>query len=238
MIFNVLNGLFALAKRHVNQMLKKGFALLKNQVTFMPFKLREVYHFEKAGEVNTDLVVEAVTKHIERSGIRDVVVASSSGATALEFANALKDQARIICVSESAFRKEMGSEWPCMDEKVKEELESLGVIVLDRAPYMLHGSIYEDSLHKAPTVEDVFRDTLYAFGQGMKVAVEVVLSAVDCGALEPFKDVIGVGGSGKGADTAIVIKSTYRGTVFSKNKDKRLEIREILAMPLAKKWWD
>ncbi|MGQ9759951.1 MAG: hypothetical protein ACUVQ5_05220 [Candidatus Methanomethylicaceae archaeon] len=27
------------------------------------------------------------------------------------------------------------------------------------------------------------------------MAVEVVLSAVDCGVLEPFKDVIGVGGS-------------------------------------------
>jgi len=26
--------------------------------------------------------------------------------------------------------------------------------------------------------------------------------------------------------------------VFSKDREKRLEIREILAMPLAKKWWD
>jgi hypothetical protein len=204
----------------------------------MTFKIREVYHFEKPGEVNTDLVAEAVTRHIERSSIRDVVVASSSGATALEFARVLKDQARIICVSEGAFRKEMGSEWPCMDERIRAELEELGVIVLDKAPYVLHGGVYDDSQHPAPTAEQAFRDTLYAFGQGMKVAVEVVLSAVNCGVLEPYKDVIGVGGSGRGADTAAVVRSTFPGMVFSKDKEKRLEIREILAMPLAKKWWD
>ncbi|MCQ5363025.1 MAG: hypothetical protein NO515_05520 [Candidatus Methanomethylicia archaeon] len=204
----------------------------------MPFKMREVYYFLNPGEENTDLVVEAVTKYIERSEIRDVVVASTSGATALKFARALKDEARIICVSESPFRREWGNEYPCLDPKIKEELERLGVIVLDKVPYVLHGSLYETSKYSFPTPETVFKETLYAFGQGMKVAVEVVLSAVDCGVLEPFKDVIGVGGSGVGADTAIVVRSTYPGTVFSKEKEKRLEIREIIAMPLQKKWWD
>jgi hypothetical protein len=204
----------------------------------MPFKMREVYYFLNPGEENTDLVVEAVTKYIERSEIRDVVVASTSGATALKFARALKDEARIICVSESPFRREWGNEYPCLDPKIKEELERLGVIVLDKVPYVLHGSLYETSKYSFPTPETVFKETLYAFGQGMKVAVEVVLSAVDCGVLEPFKDVIGVGGSGVGADTAIVVRSTYPGTVFSKEKEKRLEIREIIAVPLQKKWWD
>ncbi|MEM4214652.1 MAG: pyruvate kinase alpha/beta domain-containing protein, partial [Candidatus Methanomethylicaceae archaeon] len=78
----------------------------------MPFKMREVYYFLNPGEENTDLVVEAVTKYIERSDIRDVVVASTSGATALKFAKALKDEARIICVSESPFRREWGNEYP------------------------------------------------------------------------------------------------------------------------------
>ncbi len=156
----------------------------------------------------------------------------------MKFAKALKDEARIICVSESPFRREWGCEYPCMNPKIKEELESFGAIVLDKIPYVLHGSIYENSKYNLPVPETVFKETLYAFGQGMKVAVEVVLSAVDCGALEPFKDVIGVGGSGTGADTAIVLRSTYPGTVFSKDKEKRLEIREILTMPLLKKWWD
>lgn len=204
----------------------------------MSFRTREVYYFTNPGEENTDLVVEAVTKYVKKSNLRDVVVASTSGATALKFAKALKDQTRIICVSESPFRREWGNEYPCMNPKIKEELESLGVIVLEKIPYVLHGFLYETSKYNFPVPETVFKETLYAFGQGMKVAVEVVLSAVDCGVLEPFKDVIGVGGSGIGADTAIVLRSTYPGTVFSKEKEKRLEIREIIAMPLQKKWWD
>jgi len=204
----------------------------------MPFKLREIYCFEKPGEQNTPLVVEAVTKYIEKSGIRDVIVASSSGATALEFAKALGNEARIVCVSDGPYRKEMNFEYPCMNEKIKEQLESLGVIVFDKAPYALHGSLYEHSDCDPPTPEMAFRDTLYSFGQGMKVAVEVVLMAVDCGILDPYKEVVGVGGSGNGADTAIALRSTFRGTVFSKNKGKRLEINEIIAMPIAKKWWD
>jgi len=200
--------------------------------------MHEVYYFQSPGKENTDLVVEAVTKAVERGGIRDLVVSSTSGATALTFARALRDEARIICVSESAYRKEWGWEYPCMDQKNKEELEGLGAIVLDKVPYLLHSSVYESSKYAFPSPENTFRETLYAFGQGMKVAVEVVLTAVACGVLEPYKYVIGVGGSEAGADTAAIIRSTYPATVFSQEKMKRLEIREILAMPLDKKWTD
>jgi len=202
----------------------------------MTYGMREVYHFKSPGKDNTDLVVEAVTKAVERGGIRDIVVASTSGATALIFARALKDEARIFCVSDGAFRREWGWDYPCMDQKNKEELESLGTIVLDRVPYVLHGSIYESSKYCYPSPETTFRETLYAFGQGMKVAVEVVLTSVACGVLEPYKYVIGVGGSGGGADTAVIVRATYPGTIFSTDKEKRLEIREILAMPLDKAW--
>lgn len=202
----------------------------------MSFKMHEVYHFQSPGKDDTDLVVEAVTKAVERGGIRDVVVASTSGATALTLARALRDEARIICITDSPYRREWGWEYPCMDPKNKEELESLGVIVLDKAPYILHSSIYENSKYNFPVPETTFRETLYAFGQGMKVAVEVVLTAVALGVLEPYKYVIGVGGSSSGADTAIVLRATYPGTVFSQDKQKKLEIREILAMPLDKQW--
>jgi len=75
------------------------------------------------------------------------------------------------------------------------------------------------------------RETFYTLGQGFKVAVEVVLTAVACGLLEPYQDVIGVGGTSRGADTALVLRATYPATVLSKDPRKRLEIREIIAMP-------
>jgi len=81
------------------------------------------------------------------------------------------------------------------------------------------------------------RNTLYILGQGFKVAVEVILIAADKGLIELCKSVIGVGGSGKGADTAIVAKSTTTNEIFSEDSSKKLEVRDIIAMPLKKKWW-
>ena len=48
---------------------------------------------------------------------------------------------------------------------------------------------------------------------------------------------IGVGGTGMGADTAIVVRATRSNEIFADDESKKLEIREILAMPLKKHWW-
>jgi len=68
--------------------------------------------------------------------------------------------------------------------------------------------------------------------------VEVALMAVSSGYVAPFQDVIAVGGSGTGADTAIVLRATYPAALFDKDPSKKMEIKEIIAMPIAKEWWE
>jgi len=199
--------------------------------------VREDYYFETPGEENTDDVVEAVVKRLELTGIKIVVVASTSGKTALKLAKAVGAKAKVFCVSESAYRREWAETWPCMDPSLRGELERLGVRILDRVPYVLHSSIFEGSKWVSPSPEYIVRETLYSFGQGLKVAVEVVLTAVACGSVEPYQDVIGVGGSGSGADSAAIMRATYPAMIFSKDANKRLEIREVIAIPRSKKWW-
>jgi hypothetical protein len=82
-----------------------------------------------------------------------------------------------------------------------------------------------------PTPEEIIRETLYAFGQGLKVAVEAVLIAVSNGYLDPFQDVIAAGGTHRGVDTAIVVNATYPNYVFSRDPARRLWVREILCKP-------
>jgi hypothetical protein len=67
-------------------------------------------------------------------------------------------------------------------------------------------------------------DTLKIFGQGAKVAVEVSIMAADAGALSG-RDVIAIGGSSKGADTALVIKPAHQSSFFD------LRVREIVCKP-------
>ncbi|MFO7996951.1 MAG: pyruvate kinase alpha/beta domain-containing protein [Dehalococcoidia bacterium] len=197
---------------------------------------RQVYYFDEPGEENTQWVIEAVSQRLELGGVRKVVVASTSGETAVEFARSLKDRAELICVSEAPYRREWGEEWPCVKQEFGRELETLGVTVIDKVPYVFHDSVLEAARISGAFPEQVVKETLYSFGQGMKVAVEVALIGVSCGYLAPYEDVIGVGGSGKGADTAIVLRATYPASLFDRDPAKRLEIREIIAMPISKKW--
>lgn len=199
---------------------------------------RQVYYFDEPGEQNTELVIEAVSQWLEGGGIKKVVVASTSGETAAKFARTLKDKAELLCVSEAPYRREWGEQWPCFKREFRLELQKMGIIIIDRAPYIFHESVLEAARWPFVSPEMLVKETLYCFGQGMKVAVEVALAGVSGGYITPYEEVISVGGSGEGADTAIVLRATYPACLFDKDPAKRLEIREIIAMPISKKWWE
>jgi len=200
---------------------------------------RPCVYLEKAGRDNTDKVVKIVLERLSEGDIKTVVVASTTGYTACKFSDALPgqsgvtepDSVRLVSVAETPLLREWGHEYPCLDSETKEKLERRGVIVADKVPYLLHSSVLDYSRWKAPSAEEILRETLYAFGQGLKVAVEVALIAVASGFIEPFQDVIAVGGTSRGADTAIVVRATFPNHVFSQDDAKRLKIREILCKP-------
>jgi len=175
-----------------------------------------ILYFYKPGPENTSKVVKAVVERAKSGDIDKVVVASTSGRTGLKFAEALRGRAGLIAISHEK-----------MNPKFKERITELGGLAVDNTHLPLHGRGM-----------DKVRDSFYTLGQGFKVAIEVVLIAADKNLVRRYRDVIGVGGSGEGADTAIVARATPTREIFSSNKSRRLEVREILAMPLKKKWWD
>jgi len=63
----------------------------------------------------------------------------------------------------------------------------------------------------------------------------VILIAADKNLTKPYRDVIGVSGSEESADTAMMARATPTKEIFSNNKFRRLEVREIIAVPLKKK---
>jgi hypothetical protein len=187
-------------------------------------------YFEGDDPKNTDEVVAYVKKRVELTSIRTVIVASHSGATALKFAKALEGKAKIICVCGPPQRREWNAKWPVLDVGNREKLEQLGVDIIDKAPYAFHNSILEEWVETAASPEKLVRETLYSLGPGFKVAVEVALMAVACGLVSPYTEVIAVGGTERGADTAIVLRTTYPATMFSRDEKKHLRIREIVTM--------
>jgi hypothetical protein len=79
--------------------------------------------------------------------------------------------------------------------------------------------------HNMYVLGEVVADTLRIFGPGMKVACEVVMMAADSGDARTDEDVIAIGGTSRGADTAVVLKPVNTHNFFD------LKIREILCKP-------
>lgn len=202
--------------------------------------VRKVYYFDEPSGQNTEEVIEAVKDALRETKIDCLIIASTSGETALKFANVLKDEkVTMICVSEPPSRQIWGNEWPCIKPTIREKLEKHGVTVVDRVPYKFHDSVFEMAKWYTPIPEHIVGDTLaFVGGQGLKVAVEVMFMTVQAGYVEPNKEVIAVAGYGGGADTAAIIKTCFPENLFSAEVEKRLEIREILAMPRKKKYWN
>ncbi len=68
--------------------------------------------------------------------------------------------------------------------------------------------------------------TLRLFGQGVKVTVEITVMAADAGMLPMSDDIMAIGGTGKGADTACVIAPAHSNHIFE------MHIKEIVCKPL------
>ncbi len=67
---------------------------------------REMYLFDRPGEHNTPLVAEAVAKRVEVGDLRFVVVATSSGRTALAVARVVGSKARVIAITGAPYRRD------------------------------------------------------------------------------------------------------------------------------------
>ena len=180
--------------------------------------------FEKPGPHNTDATLQVARERASALGVKQVVVASSHGDTARQ-AHTLfaPDGVQVIAVSICHGYESEG--WT-MSVETKAELIKLGVVVHTGIHALGDGvgSAFSDKYGgRAP--EEIVRDTLYRFSQGMKVAVECVLMAADAGLLDMSREVIAIAGADSGADTAIVCQPAYPRTFHE------LEIREVLAKP-------
>lgn len=177
---------------------------------------KKIEYFTNYGSQNTERIIEIVKKRVEEGDINTVVLASTSGETGVKFSKALKDCANVIIVSHEEMRP-----------TYKQQITESGGKAVDKTHLPLHMKGM-----------DGVRESFRAFGQGFKVAVEVILIASDKGQVNLYEDVIGVGGTAKGSDTAIIARTTRSEEMFGKDEKKKLEIREVLAMPLKKKWWE
>ena len=112
-----------------------------------------------------------------------------------------------------------------LSEEKKKKIEEKGghVIIAAHAFSGINRAIQAkwDTMYPA----GIMAQTLRLFGQGMKVVVEIAAMAADAGVIPCDEDVLVVAGSGKGSDTAVVLRPANSHNIFD------MVIREIIAKP-------
>ena len=113
--------------------------------------------------------------------------------------------------------------------EMKEKLRKLGVkiVIATDLGMGIDSSMATDLGVKTPLV--IMKETLYLICPGLKVAVFSAITAADAGLIPVDREVISMGGTEQGLDTAIVVKAAYSDEVF--NVKTGLEIREIICKP-------
>jgi len=179
-------------------------------------------YFENPGKENTEEVLGIVKQRAKELGIKTIVVASTGGDTAVKAMDALPGL-RIIAITHVAGMREPNTQQ--FTEENKKIVESKGGIVYTTAHTFSGLSAAMRKKFSTHIVGDVVANVLRFFGQGMKVVCEIAVMAADGGLVRTDEDVIAIGGTGRGADTAVVLRPVNSGNFFD------LKVKEILCKP-------
>lgn len=181
-------------------------------------------YWDAPGAENTRATVAAAVARAGELGIGHIVVASNTGRTARELlAAGVPDGVRVVCVTHQVGFRSPGEHE--MAEKTREELSARGVRLLttthlfggiDRAVSNKFGGLYPAA---------IVAQALKLLGEGTKVAVECATMALDAGLIPAGSEVVSIGGSSSGADTALVILPAHSQEFFA------TEVREVVCKP-------
>ena len=199
-----------------------------------------ILYLEESKPENMDLVLTLVKQKAQTKGIKHVVVASTRGETGVKAAEAFKDSGIQVVVVTHQIGPAGSELLPENEEKIKALggrivtcTHAFGGVAssLRRTPTTESGKPGPEPFWPAyvPSTGDLIANVLRLFSQGMKVCFEIVVMAADAGAIPIGEKVIAVGGQGRWADTAIVVKSANTTSFFD------LDVEEILAKPITKR---
>ena len=187
-----------------------------------------VRYFEKGGNY-TDDVLAHVKPIVEARNIKDIIVASTRGETGIKACKILDSKSRnVIVVTHSAGFAGVNRQE--LKDEQKAAIEAAGGKVLTTT-HALSG-VETGFSKKLGGGNVIYPVELFArllrliVADGVKVAIEIAVMAADAGLIPDVKnDVLCIGGTGTGADTACIIRPAY-------SRDfTELRLKQILCKP-------
>ena len=174
------------------------------------------------GKVEDVDIFPLVRKRADELGIKTIVVASTSGDIGLKAVEAFKGYSVVVVTHSHGFKEKDKAE---LRPENRDKIVAAGGKIL--AATHAFGGVGRAVRNKFNTyqLDELIANTLRIFGQGTKVAVEIALMAADSGLISVQEDIISIGGTGGGADTALVLQAANVNNFFD------VKVREIITKP-------
>jgi hypothetical protein len=185
-------------------------------------KIEKGQRLTGAKKADLNNILDIAKKRAEELGIRSVVVASTEGGTGAKVAEMFSDYNVVVVTHSTGFS---GSDVQELTTENRERILKAGGKILTTTHAF--GGLGRAVRRKFSTYQsdEIVANTLRVFGQGTKVAIEIALMAADSGFVSVKEDVISIGGSGRGADTALVLRPANVQDFFD------VKVREIICKP-------
>jgi len=180
----------------------------------------KVVYFEDLKTDNTQITFGMVEERLKATAIKKIVLASTTGATAMKAMEYFREQdiQLIVVPHQFDFKRKQN---PFPPELVK-TLRDAGHEVHFGTMLFHTGELY------GSTVPTIMATLLRCFSQGVKVCFEIVLMVTDAGLLHSGEQVIAIAGTGRGSDTALIMQAA------SSQHLNKLRVNEIICKPYNK----
>jgi hypothetical protein len=182
----------------------------------------ETVYFDKPGAANLKKTLELAKARAEALGVKDILVATTTGSSGAAAAEVFKG-CNLVAVTHSAGFSQQDVQELLAEHR--ERIEKLGGKILTCQHAL--GGVNRAVRHKLKTyqLDEIIAYTLRTMGQGFKVCVEIALMAADAGLVSVKRELISIGGTGKGADTAVVLTPANAQDFFD------LKVHEVICKP-------
>ena len=183
-----------------------------------------ITYFDKQGDDYTDELILAVKDKLDiAENIKYVLIASSTGESALKLAEAIDKDVTIVNISHNVgFSGDNESD---ISDEMIEKLESVGIKTFQGIHAFSGAARGVTNKYGGYSPLDVVADTLRMFSHGVKVAAEISIMAADAGLIPVGEEIMAIGGRAHGVDTAVILTAVNSKHLFN------MKFHEIIAMP-------
>ncbi|MGQ9665612.1 MAG: pyruvate kinase alpha/beta domain-containing protein [bacterium] len=182
----------------------------------------DIVYFEKPGKINTKKTIELALKKADELNVEHIVIATCTGYSAKILLSMTKNKKVVVVTHQAGFVK------PGIME-IKPEMVKF---LKKNGAKIYTGTHFFGGFGRAIRLkfgglepEEIAANTLRIFGEGIKVAVEIAVMALDAGLIPYGREIISIGGTGSGVDTAIVCLPRHGKDFFN------FEVCEIICKP-------